>query len=369
MPAVRASSIGLGRGGRPLGARAFAAAIIAIALALGACDSPTPSTSVALPSPSPSIALPTATPSPTAPPATTAPTMPPDPLLGLDGRFTLLLLGSDYRPAHPGNRTDAIMVVSISPADGSVSAVSIPRDTARFPLPDGSVYETKINSLYQATIARVGRAASGREIEHIIGSGLGVEIDAYALIGMAGVTDLVNSIGGVDVVLDATVHDPYYWVNGHTQGVTFPAGKNHLNGDRALIFARTRKGDSDFQRVRRQQLLVLATVEKVLHRGLASLPALLKLGEKWVKTDLPLDQATEIFELIAAADFKGVRRDVLGPRYATKIPGSVNYELKLAKVRALIADWFAPVPGSPLAPATPASESSTGAPPTSPLSP
>jgi LCP family protein required for cell wall assembly len=259
------------------------------------------------------------------------------------------MLGSDYRPAHPGNRTDAIMIVSISPADGSVAAVSIPRDTARFPLPDGTLYENKINSLYQRTLADLGRAEAGREIRHIFGAGLGVEIDFYALIGMEGLVRLIDSIGGVDVVIDKAVRDPYYWVNGHTRGVYFPAGKSHLDGDRALIFARTRKGDSDFQRVRRQQILVLATVEKVLDRGMSSLPALLELGKDWVHTDLPLDQVGSIFELLAAAKLDAVRHTVFGPLvFATKIPGTVNYQLNLEKVRARIADWYAPVPGSPI---------------------
>ena len=337
--------------GLPIGALA----IVGV-LAIGALTARPPVVAVASPSPAPATP-PASSPaaSPSAPPSA-APTIGlPDPLLGYDGRLTLLLLGSDYRPAHPGNRTDSIMVVSVSPADGSVAAVSIPRDIARFPLPDGTLHVDKINSLYQRVLARVGREAAGPEMARIVGLALGVEIDSYALVGMYGLVEMIDAIGGVDVVLDRAVNDPYYWVNGHTRGVRFPAGVNHLNGARALIFARTRKGDSDFQRVRRQQQLVLATAEKVLDRGLSALPALLELGRTWVRTDLPLDQATSIFELIARADLEGARRDVFGPRYATKIPGTVNYELNLEKVRDLIADWFAPVPGSPitLVPPTP----------------
>jgi LCP family protein required for cell wall assembly len=327
------------------------AVIVVAGLVAFALEPINPPTSLATREPTGSAAS-TVGPIPTAPVA--SPPLPsgpsPDPLLGLDGRFTLLLLGSDYRPSSRGNRTDTIMLVSISPTDDSVAAVSIPRDTARFPLPDGTVFEPKINELYQSTIRRVGKGEAGAEIRRLIGSTLGVEIDAYALIGLFGVTVLVDEIGGVDVTLDTTYHDPFYWVNAHTQGVTFPAGVNHLDGARALIFARTRKGDSDFQRVRRQQQLVLAVAEKVLKRGLASVPALLQLGKRWVSTDLPVDQAAAIFELVASADLGHVRQDVFGPRYATKIPGTVNYELDLTKVRALVARWFAPVPGSPLGP-------------------
>src|SRR5689334_11607352 len=97
-----------------------------------------PSASVA-PTSGTATATPSALPSASEAPSS-APTGPAaDPVLGTDGRFTVLLLGSDYRPAHPGNRTDTIMVVSVDSSTGSVAAASIPRDTANFPLPGGGV--------------------------------------------------------------------------------------------------------------------------------------------------------------------------------------------------------------------------------------
>ena len=74
------------------------------------------------------------------------------------------------------------------------------------------------------------------------------------------------------MVLSKSVSDPYYWVTPRSRGVYFPAGRNHLSGDRALIFARTRKGDNDFERARRQQLLFAGAVDAVLERGLKNLP-------------------------------------------------------------------------------------------------
>jgi LCP family protein required for cell wall assembly len=310
---------------------------------------PKPIETVVNPTPTALTSAPSAAPTMSAAPSPLPSTRGVDPLLGLDGRFTILLLGSDFRGSNPGNRTDTIMIVSVRPEDGAVSVVSIPRDTARFPLPDGTVWRTKLNGLYPATVKRVGKANAGTAMRAMIGGTLGVEIDAYALIGLVGLTTLVDEIGGVDVVLDAPVRDPVYWTNEGVQGIFFPAGKNHLNGERALIFARTRKGDSDFQRVRRQQQLVQAVTEKVLKRGIDALPALLTVARRWVISDLRFTQAPAIYELVSKADFDHVRSAVLGPRYADPIPGSVDYELRLDKVRALIAEWFAPVPGSPAA--------------------
>jgi anionic cell wall polymer biosynthesis LytR-Cps2A-Psr (LCP) family protein len=166
---------------------------------------------------------------------------------------------------------------------------------------------------------------------------------------MGGVVALIDAIGGVDVVLDKSVSDPYYWVNSHTQGVYFPAGRNHFDGARALIFARTRKGDTDWARAARQQQLVLATIGRVLDRGTTKLSALAELGIRYVRTDLPLDKAPAVFRLLKAADVAGAKGVVLGPpTYARHIPGGTDYELKMDVVRALVANLFAPAPGSPI---------------------
>lgn len=348
MDRARAWWARLGRAGRPL-LVVLPAALIAVLVAVQlAAPETTPGAS---PGPAPTSAASSA--GAASAPASAQPTALPELALGSDGRFTILLLGSDFRGSNPGNRTDTIMIASIAPADGSVVAISIPRDTAKFPLPDGTVYPYKINGLYEVTVKKVGVDAAGGEFRRMLGATLGVEIDAYAFIGMQGLVELIDAIGGVDVTLAKPITDPFYWTNDGVQGISFPAGLNHLDGERALIFARTRKGDSDFQRVRRQQMLVLAAAAKVRDQGVAAIPALLALASKWIRTDVPLDQAIAVFELVEGADFGGVRREVLGPGYATKIPGTVNYELNLDKVRALVADWFAPVPSPAPSPVTP----------------
>src|SRR4051795_8974347 len=109
---------------------------------------PTPAPSLATPDPTPT-GSPIPTPGPTASPSASPVAPGADPLLGTDGRLTVLLLGSDYRPAHPGNRTDAIMVVSTDPTTGRTAGFSVPRDTVDFPLPKSGVYHAKVNALYQ----------------------------------------------------------------------------------------------------------------------------------------------------------------------------------------------------------------------------
>jgi LCP family protein required for cell wall assembly len=316
-----------------------------------------PIVAVASPTPPPTLAptqAPTASPtsSPSASPSPSASSSPagPDPLLGKDGRLTVLLLGSDYRPSHAGNRTDVIMIVSLNPVTGAVSAASIPRDTAGFPTSSSQTYGAKINGLYQSLISRLGQGKAAQEMKRIVGAGIGVEIDSYAFIGFDGVRSLVNGVGGVDVVLAKSVSDPYYWVTSRHRGVHFPAGRNHLNGDRALIFSRTRKGDNDFERARRQQLLVAGAVDAVRKRGLEKLPQLIVLAKRSVKTDLPIASAPKLFEIIGKAKVDDAAKIVFGPKkWATGSSGT-SFRLKLNVVRAWTAEWMGPViaPPSPV---------------------
>jgi LCP family protein required for cell wall assembly len=311
---------------------------------VAAASSPTPSPS-SRPTPTPTLEpTPTPTLEPT-PPPTPSPTPKPRVAIGTDGRMTVLLLGSDFRFGHSGSRTDTIMVLSFDPATGSAAAASIPRDTVNFPLPGGSVFRPKVNGLYQSFVASVGEEAAAAKMKTVVGRALNVEIDYYALVTFGAVTRLVDAVGGVDVRLEKAVVDPVFEVSPTKHGIRFPAGLNHLNGQRALMFARTRKGDNDFERARRQQQLIIATINTVRAKGVAILPWLLRYGrdERFVKTDLPLALAPQVFHLIEKADTGKVAGVVFGPRTWARSTGGSAFALKIDKVRAWTARWMPPV--------------------------
>jgi LCP family protein required for cell wall assembly len=285
---------------------------------------------------------PTQSPDPSATPSPTPSPTPPgnDPLLGSDGRLTVLLLGSDYRPAHPGNRTDAIMVISIDPTTGQAAGFSVPRDTVRFPLPGKGTYSAKINGLYQYLDSK---GDPGKGMKAAVARAFAIEVDRYVFIGFAGVKQLVDAVGGVDVNLAKAYYDSHYWVTNKQQGWGLPAGRSHLNGANALIFARSRKGDNDFERARRQQLLVMAALTKVRSGGVDDLPKLLKIASRTVRTDMPLDRAADLYKLFSTVDLSTVDRVVFGPRrYADGVGGS-SFALKLDVCRAWVKRHFPPV--------------------------
>jgi LCP family protein required for cell wall assembly len=277
-------------------------------------------------------ASPTPTPTPAPPGA--------DPLLGTDGRLTVLLLGSDYRPAHPGNRTDAIMVVSIDPTTGKAAGFSIPRDTSGFPIGNGK-YGAKINALYEHLQSTTGNG--GLALSTAVGKAFNIEIDGYVFIGFAGVKDLIAAVGGVDVTLDKPYYDAHYWVNAHHEGWGLPAGRSHLGAADALIFARSRKGDNDFGRARRQQQLVIAALAKVRSQGVAKVPHLLQIAARTVRTNLPLARASDLFDIVAKTDISKIQRVVFGPTTFAAGAGGTSFELKLSVCRNWIRSNFPPI--------------------------
>jgi anionic cell wall polymer biosynthesis LytR-Cps2A-Psr (LCP) family protein len=296
-------------------------------------------------------------------------------LLGRDGRFTVLLLGSDARPSLSGLRTDAILVASVNPNTRKAAVFSIPRDVVNFPLSATRRYPYKINSLY-SYLARTRAGNPGTNLRKIIGSGLGIEIDGFVMVGFTGLRKLTNSIGGVPIYFPTRLCDSYYSVRAGHHGVCFPLGtppKTEVLRDvrrcsgttcwteaRALAYVRIRHVDSDFGRARRQQKFIASTINVVKNRGVAALPALLSVAAMTdvKKTDVPnlAYYGQLIFGMVARADLVTAKRVVFQPTtYATRLSGTTyRIALRLSVVRQWIrvnfpqvqagAVWLPPPP-------------------------
>jgi LCP family protein required for cell wall assembly len=262
-------------------------------------------------------------------------------VLGTDGRLTVLLLGIDGRNGTLSGRTDTMMIVSVDPASGRSSAVSIPRDVVGFPLPGRRTYAPKLNSMYMWLSGRT--RDPGGQMRRIVGAALGVEIDAYVLIGFRGFRRGVGNVGGLDVVVRKTFYDPYYWVSRTRRGFGLRAGRHHLSSRTALYFARTRKGDNDFERARRQQQLVMSAVTKVRTRGLAGLAMLIVRSRGLVRTDLPLTSAPLIFNVVARSNLATARRTVFGPRTFATAASGYGFRLRVDVCRRWIRLNFPPI--------------------------
>jgi LCP family protein required for cell wall assembly len=266
-------------------------------------------------------------------------------LLGKDGRFTILLLGSDARPSLGGLRTDAILIASVDPVTGKAAIASIPRDTAYFPLSPlrTGKFAGKINGLYSWIKLHYPRRNPGTTLRLIIGRALGIEIDAYAIIGFEGFRHSVNNVGGLDVYVPVTLYDPIYSMRAGQHGVRFYRGWNHLMDLRALAYARIRHlAGGDYNRSRRQQQLIASAIGKLRGIGDGVLGGLLLAARGLYKTDLPMTLAPLAFAMVSQADEVHARKTVFQPRtFAYAISGYRNI-LKFAAVRLWVRTYFPP---------------------------
>lgn len=206
------------------------------------------------------------------------------------GRTNILLLGLDRRPQETTSaaRTDTMILMTIYPQGRYVGMLSIPRDLY-LPLPGG--FSDRINTAYfyaEAAQPGTGPAAAMDTVR----SNLGVNVDHYVRIDLAGFVQIVNALGGIDINVPAPlVDDAYPTYDYGTTTVSFEAGPQHMDGDQALAYARIRHGSSDFQRAERQQLVIEAVVNRFLQPAAwVRLSAVAAAVRQSVGTDLrPLD--------------------------------------------------------------------------------
>jgi polyisoprenyl-teichoic acid--peptidoglycan teichoic acid transferase len=194
--------------------------------------------------------------------------------------FNVLLLGVDSREEDEVARSDTLIIVSIDPAEHTVSMLSIPRDLL-VTIP--SWQDDKINAAYARGVAMgapmTGPALTRATIEY----NFGITIHYFAEVDFVGFINIVNTLGGVIVDVPAVIKDDTYeWTR-----VYFPSGPQHMDGETALRYVRTRYDDNDFARgVRQQQVLVALRQQGVSLNLITKAQELLEeLGDS-VRTDL-----------------------------------------------------------------------------------
>lgn len=245
-------------------------------------------------------------------------------LMGLDSRRDNQ--GNDLPPAilsqlHAGSSSDVggyntnTLILLHVPADGSRAvALSIPRDDY-VDLPEG-LGDHKIKEAYgrakanaeatarstgtsdRAALEQLGREAGRHAAIDAVQQLLGVTVDHFAEINLAGFYDLANALGGVTVCLREPVHDWY-------SGANFPAGVQTLDGAQSLAFVRQRHGltNGDLDRTHRQQAFLASAVNKLQHAGvfddLSKIGALLDVARKDVVVDSGFDLLSFIHQASA----------------------------------------------------------------------
>lgn len=219
--------------------------------------------------------------------------------------FYMLLLGTDGRPGEGTYRTDSIILARVDAATQQVTLISIPRDTkVEY---QGSTM--KINAVF--TYGQIDDGNGAEEMVEAVNELCGVEISEYAEINFQGMEKLIDAVGGIDLYIpegDAVEGDSHL-------DVDVPAGQQHLDGEHALAFARSRYlfADGDYTRMRHQRMVLGALADKILNNlDIGTIPAILDSLADMVHTSLSVD---EILSLVSA--MRGMDTDSM---YSANIP-------------------------------------------------
>ncbi|MHB0857539.1 MAG: LCP family protein [Anaerolineae bacterium] len=265
--------------------------------------------------------------------------------------ISILLLGIDQREIETGPwRSDTMILVSIDPATNSAAMLSIPRDLwVTIP----GYGENRINVAHYLGDLRDYPGGGPALAKKTAWYALGVPVDRYIRVNFGGFERLVDAIGGVTVNVEKPIHDANYPDNNYgTMLVEIPAGIQQMDGQTALQYARSRHGSSDYDRMDRQQAVILAARDKALSLDipLTNIPKLLEIAGDSVQTDLTVEEMFALADLLKKVDREGIRQGSIEDSMTTTVTtptGAMVEVADWAKVRALVDTLFpAPVPSA-----------------------
>ncbi|MBO0794955.1 MAG: LCP family protein [Ktedonobacteraceae bacterium] len=240
--------------------------------------------------------------------------------------WNILLLGSDndQKFSFPAVLTQVMMIVHIDTQDDSVSMVSIPRDSW-VAVPDAGMH--KIDQAFLLGASGGGGFEGGvRLARATVEKAFGITIDRYAWVGLDGFAKVIDTLGGVDVdvthpIVDdnypndtgagAHPNDPYSF-----KRVYIAAGPQHLNGEEALEYVRSRHADQigDIGRTQRQQQVLEALKQKLTLSSIVNnLPTLIKDLNGKVYTDLNEQEMLDFANFGRGLSSSAIQRVTLGP--------------------------------------------------------
>ncbi|PWH07034.1 transcriptional regulator [Brachybacterium endophyticum] len=237
-------------------------------------------------------------------------------------RVNILLLGQDAGSDREGTRPDTIMVASIDTKTGRTALFSLPRNLEKPRFPKGTVAQKEfprgfdyygkgqnlINAvwswadenkdLFPEDTQNPGLTATEWAVEEATGLG----IDYYSMVNLQGFSDLVDTMGGVDINVERKI--PIGGGTNQATGGKYPIsgyiepGQQNLDGDKALWYARSREGSTDFNRICRQQRMVRVVSEQTNPTKLAlNFTDLVGVAGSNIETDIPSDDLDAFVDL------------------------------------------------------------------------
>ena len=235
-------------------------------------------------------------------------------------RLNILLIGMRGQADEGDGKllSDAIVLLSINKNTGQVGIVSIPRDLYV------DIYclneEHRINFAY----AQGGLAC----IKNTISWMSGQYVDYAIVSNFQAFEKAVDALGGIDVYLNTAFEEsnqwadegwedsPYWSVEEFDEGARWvfkvATGTNHLGGKEALYFVRSRFSSSDFDRMYRQQMVLMSLKKKALSLGVLANPLkvyqLLDIVSNNIRTDMPVAEMIKLIEVTSDIDTANIAK-------------------------------------------------------------
>jgi LCP family protein required for cell wall assembly len=313
----------------------------------------------------------------------------------VDGRYNFLLMGGDAGEDRSGRRPDSIMVVSVDAKTGEAATISIPRNlqnaqfTPNSPLwgayPDGYSCgdECIINFLYTDVTNNHPDLYPGAQdpgaaaMMDAAGGILGLQIQGYVLVDMAGFSQLIDAMGGVKINAGGWVPMSGDDVNGTGEHLPptgwIPPGVQTLDGYHALWYARSREWVLDYSRSQRQQCIQAAMLAQMDPATVfTKFNSIADAGSKVMESDLPAGQLGSFVSLALKSKSHALSRLTIGPPdFEESFSTYPDFDLIHQRVKALLnpapatsaapAPAPAPAPAESAAPADPAAPAESAA--------
>ncbi len=206
--------------------------------------------------------------------------------------INILLVGQDsekYR--ENGSRTDAILLVSYNPAEGTLKLLSFMRDS--YVALEGQGYN-RLNTCYHF-------GGMGMLI-NTLNNTFDLDIQSYATLAFSEFRTLIDAFGGVDVTLSKS---EAAWINQGSATGRVKAGENiHLNGDQALLYARDRHSTgSDYARTDRQRNLMTAMYTQARQNmSVSAALELIDFASDYVRTNMTFEQVAQLATDLLSGD-------------------------------------------------------------------
>jgi polyisoprenyl-teichoic acid--peptidoglycan teichoic acid transferase len=231
------------------------------------------------------------------------------------GAMNILLVGTDARPGEDISRTDTIVLAHFDMLTNRVSMLSFPRDLlVNIP----GYGKNKINAAYPIGERQIGLGYGPALLKETVGELVGLPIDHFVMINFDGFKTLIDKIDGIYVEVPKALDDPAYPTDNYgTIKIHFDAGRQLLDGDRALIYARTRHADSDFGRNQRQQQVLMAIFDRVREQGLLSqltnIDQYTESMSDYIRTDLSRSDMLSLVSMGSKLSNESIQRYAIDP--------------------------------------------------------